>query len=596
MLRPQDTRSRERKQITGLWDFCLDPEDVGVERQWFKGPLPGACKMAVPASFNDIFPDRSIRGYIGPFWYQTVVKVPAGWRGEDVGLYFESVTHRAQVWVDGVQAAEHEGGYLPFEADLTDRDPAGRFVRVTVRGDNTLSFQTIPPGTVRETAGGKRQLYWHDFFNYAGIHRPVWLYAAPRARFCDITVTTELDGSAGLVSYTAVCRGAEGCKVKVRLLDAQGSCRADGEGDRSVLRVENAHLWAPGDGYLYMGEFTLWRGGELVDEYTLRIGIRTVRVAGTRFLINDRPFTFRGFGTHEDIGILGKAHNDAYMLADFARMKWVGANSFRTSHYPYSEDVLDYADEQGIVVIDETAAVGLNLLGAQIFPGEEMQTFSPRTIDGRTGELHRTHILELIARDKNHPCVAVWSLANEPESQTEAAEGYFRPLFQAAREADPTRPIGFVNMMLGQPGTCRVAQFADLIMLNRYYGWYVETGDLAEAKRLLRRELEGWKAVGKPVIMTEYGADAIPGLHQMSGAPWSEEFQVELLRAYHEVMDECEAVVGEQVWNYADFATAPGTMRVGGNRKGVFTRDREPKMAAYFLRQRWRGEGEPSSF
>ena len=82
---------------------------------------------------------------------------------------------------------------------------------------------------------------------------------------------------------------------------------------------------------------------------TTKVGIRTVAVDGTRFLINGEPFYFTGFGKHEDIAVIGKGHNDAYMLHDFALLNWIGANSFRTSHYPYAEDVLDYADRQGIV-------------------------------------------------------------------------------------------------------------------------------------------------------------------------------------------------------------------------------------------------------
>ena len=177
--------------------------------------------------------------------------------------------------------------------------------------------------------------------------------------------------------------------------------------------------------------------------------------------------------------MIGKGHNDAYMVHDFELLNWIGANSFRTSHYPYSEDVLDYADRQGIVIIDETAAVGLNMgLGGGIFGTQGYTTFSPETINDATRQVHAQAIRELIARDKNHPSVVLWSIANEPESDTEAAERYFEPLFELARELDPTRPVGFVNVMLAPHGKCRVSQFGDVLMLNRYYGWYVNTGDL----------------------------------------------------------------------------------------------------------------------
>ena len=204
--------------------------------------------------------------------------------------------------------------------------------------------------------------------------------------------------------------------------------------------------------------------------------------------------------------------------------------------------------------------------------------------------LHAQAIRELVARDKNHPSVVLWSIANEPESDTEGAERYFEPLFELARELDRTRPVGFVNVMLAPYGKCRVSQFGDVLMLNRYYGWYVNTGDLAAAERAWEEELRGWASEGKPIIITEYGADTYPGLHAVTPTPWTEEYQVAYLAMNHRVFDRIDAVVGEQVWNFADFATTAGIMRVGGNKKGAFTRDRQPKQAAWELRRRWRGE------
>jgi beta-glucuronidase len=277
------------------------------------------------------------------------------------------------------------------------------------------------------------------------------------------------------------------------------------------------------------------------------------------------------------------------MVHDFELLEWIGANSFRTSHYPYSEDVLDYADRQGIVVIDETAAVGLNMgLGGGIFGDQGYTTFSPDTVNDTTREAHAQAIRELVARDKNHPSVVLWSIANEPESDTEAAEEYFRPLFDLTRELDPSRPVSFVNVMLAPYGKCRVSPFADVLMLNRYYGWYVNTGDLAAAELAWEQELRGWANENKPIVITEYGADTYPGLHSVVSQPWSEEYQVEYLDMNHRVFDRIDAVVGEQVWNFADFATTSGILRVGGNKKGVFTRDRQPKAAAFALRRRWR--------
>ena len=164
------------------------------------------------------------------------------------------------------------------------------------------------------------------------------------------------------------------------------------------------------------------------------VGVRTVEVRGHEFLINGEPFYFTGFGKHEDAPVRGKGHDDAFMVHDFQLMDWIGANSFRTSHYPYAEEVLEFADRHGIVVIDETAAVGLNMgvvggmSGTPPFP-----TFSEQYANANTQAAHAQHLRELIARDKNHPCVVMWCIANEPASNEDG-----RPrVLRAARAAHP---------------------------------------------------------------------------------------------------------------------------------------------------------------
>jgi beta-glucuronidase len=591
MLRPQDTATRETKPLDGIWSFTPDAAGVGRAQGWWRAALPDARRMPVPSSFNDILVDPKLHDHVGDVWYQRSVFVPRGWSGRRVVLRFDAATHRAKVWIGDALVVEHEGGYTPFEADVTSSVTPGEECRLTVVVNNELTWQSIPPGVVEVLPDGtRRQRQYHDFFNYAGLHRSVWLSATPHARIDDITVVTDLDEGTGVVRYEVAARGAGAATVGVRLRDARGDVVAAAEGADGALRVPQPELWGPGRGYLYDLDVELVDGNDVVDSYTLPVGIRIVRVEGTRFLINGEPFYFRGFGKHEDLNVHGRGHDDAAMVHDFSLLSWIGANSFRTSHYPYAEEVLDHADREGIVVIDETAAVGLNLgVGGGLFLGGPKATYSEETISAATQLVHRQAIEELIARDKNHPCVVLWSLANEPESHTEPARAYFEPLFEAAREADPSRPVGFVNMMFALPDTCTVTALADVVMINRYYGWYVEPGDLDAAERGLEAELRAWATThGKPIIVTEYGADTMSGLHSTGGSLWSEEYQVALLETYHRVFDRTEAVVGEHVWNFADFATGPSFMRVDGNKKGVFTRDRRPKMAAHDLRRRWR--------
>jgi beta-glucuronidase len=590
MLTPRDTATRERKLLNGLWRFTLDAVGEGRANDWWRRPLPGSLEVPVPASYNDVFAAADARNHVGDVWYQKVVRIPKRWHGERIVLRFDSATHSAVVWVGETQVMDHEGGYTPFEADVTHVVEPGSEVRVTAVVSNILTWQTIPPGEVIELADGRRrQQVFHDFFNYAGLHRSVSLYTTPTSYLSDVTISTDVTGSTGSAHYEVETAGGDG-EVAVVLRDADGAEVARARGATGDLVVENARLWRPGEGYLYDLTVELRRRGELVDTYSLPIGVRTVRIDGSRFLINEEPFHFKGFGKHEDAAVRGKAHDDVLMVHDFALLDWLGANSFRTSHYPYAEEVLEYADRRGIVVIDETAAVGINSgLAAGYFGAQPHPTFSPDTVNDVTQEAHRRAIRELIARDKNHPCVVLWCITNEPESITPESRAYFEPLATETRRLDPTRPIGFANVMGATPDVDVLTDLFDVVMLNRYFGWYTTTGDLASAEQTLESEIAAWvEEYDKPILFTEYGADTYPGLHEVVAGPWSEEYQVEMLAMYHRVFDRFDAVVGEHIWNFADFATGPGIIRVDGNKKGVFTRERRPKAAAHALRRRWR--------
>ena len=171
MLRPQDTATRERKRLDGLWRFAPRP---GAARAGASaggsGPLPGAREMPVPASYNDIVADAAVRDHVGDVWYQRT-RPRARAAGPASGSCCASTPPRTapRSWVDDAEVVAHEGGYTPFEADVTDARAAGRRARITVVVNNELTLQSIPPGVVEDDAGRPpRQRYFHDFFNYAG--------------------------------------------------------------------------------------------------------------------------------------------------------------------------------------------------------------------------------------------------------------------------------------------------------------------------------------------------------------------------------------------------------------------------------------------
>lgn len=584
MLRPIETSTRELKPLDGLWRFIVDSPEL--EAPW-RATLPGEQQCPVPASYNDIFVP-SLRDHIGKVWYQRMVRVPRGWSDQRVFIRFDSATHAAEVYINDQLVISHVGGYTPFEADITGAAVPGREIRITVAVDNTLTNETIPPGQLVTNEFGKRQQkYWHDFFNFAGLARSVKLFSKPAAAIEDVTVTTEIDGAVGIVKYGVKHAGEQ---VEVDLVDEEGVVVATSSGDHGEVRVEGAKLWRPRNAYLYRLDVRLLDAhGSTLDEYHVNVGIRTIHVQGTQIYINNEPFYFTGFGKHEDTPVRGKGHDDAWMVHDFELMGWTGANSFRTSHYPYAEEVLDYADRHGWVVIDETPAVGLNLnIGGGIFGSGLKKTFGPDFANDNTQKAHADVIRELIQRDKNHPSVVMWCVTNEPGSGEEGSREYFEPLVKLTRELDPTRLVTYTNLTMVPASKERVADLFDVIGLNRYYGWYEYNGDLESAEKRLEEELKEWEGTFKrPLLMLEYGTDTVAGLHSVGDLPWSEEYQSAFYDMSHRVFDRVEAVRGEQVWNFADFSTGPGIFRVDGNKKGVFTRDRRPKQAAHVLRKRW---------
>lgn len=591
MLYPKTTLTRRRISMDGMWKFHLDEKAVGEKEGWMDG-IPGEEMIPVPASFQDFYTEKDIREYTGDFWYETDFFVPGEWEGREILLRFGAATHRASVYVNGILITEHEGGFLPFSAKVTTVVRYDSYNKVVVKVNNELTCTNIPCGeTITLPNGKKMSKPYFDFFNYAGLQRSVYLLALPGESIVDFDLDYAIHGKNAEVSYQIRTNGEHA--VQLALFDAKGHCVAQKDGKEGVLYVENARLWQVRNAYLYRLRIRIMDGEELIDEYEQEIGIRTVKVEGTDILLNGEPLYLRGFGKHEDSDIVGRGFNIGIMKRDFELMKWIGANSFRTSHYPYSEEIYQMADREGFLIIDEVPAVGMfqslmNFMEAST--GKQTAFFEKET----TPVLLKAHlraIEEMITRDKNHPSVIAWSLLNEPETTNEAAVPYFKEVFDFANKLDmQKRPRTFALIMNSLPDTCKCYQFSDIIALNRYYGWYMKGGyEICVAEELFRKEMNAWKEkkLNKPFIFTEYGADTLASEHKLPSVMWSQEYQDEYLKMTHEVFDSYDFIKGEQIWNFADFQTTEGIMRVNGNKKGVFTRQRQPKDIAYKLKERW---------
>jgi beta-glucuronidase len=587
MLYPVQNSVRNRLDLSGIWDFKTDPDEVGEQDGWFNG-LADARPIAVPGSWNEQYED--IFNYLGLGWYVTRTYVPSGWQGQRVFLRVGSACYFGIVYINGVKVGSHEGGHLPFAFEITEHIQWDNENVIAISVENELKPTRVPSGNISSPLGGGALASFprtsYDFFPFAGLHRPVVLYTVPPTFIEDITVVTNLDGANGTVTVTAhlnesvAAQGRATLSGSAESITAQLSFR-DGEAE-ATLHVSAARLWSDKDPYLY--DLTIQTES---DSYSLQVGIRTVAVQGGQILLNGQPVKLNGYGRHEDFFASGKGLNLPLLVKDFQLMRWTGANAYRTAHYPYSEEEMQLADREGFLIIDEIPAANLQ------FENDENTAERLR--------MCRQQLDELITRDKNHPSVVMWCVANEPlpsnlniarqgdqtpDPSWARGETFLNTLLRQARELDPTRLVTLATVM-GSPQTW--VQECDVICMNRYWGWYVMGGELDKAFAALDRELDQtWERFHKPIIMTEFGADTMEGLHGHPAVMWTEEYQAEYMRGHLAVAARKDFVAGMQVWNFADFAAVQSIMRVGGlNRKGIFTRTRTPKMAAHVLREFW---------
>ncbi len=599
LLYPRMTSTRMKLSLDGMWKFKFDRNKEGEANNWEKG-IGKSELMPVPGSFADVYTDSKNRNYCGDFWYETDFTVP-DFTGKKVILRFGSVTHRAVVFLNEKKIGEHEGGFLPFVFDVTDLVKNGNN-KLVVKANNELNEESLPCGIVKRNKDGSiiAKPYF-DFFNYSGIQRSVNLLLLPETSIEDYSLDYDIQGNEAVIDCE-IKSSSDDSSVKaiIEFTDENGKKVASEEiayKENGVygglVRIENPILWNVLDAHLYTVRLALLtEDGQIIDEYEDRIGIRTVKVCEDKILINDKPVYLKGYGKHEDFCALGRTFNYSVAKRDYECMKWNGANCFRTSHYPYAEEWYQMADEEGFLIIDEVPAVGMmrsthNFVDAGT--GKYTYFFETPTVP-KLLKNHIDQVTELITRDKNHPSVFAFSLFNEPETTSDQSYEYFSKVFEAARNTDPQmRPLTGALEKNSSPEKDKCNGLLDFICLNRYYGWYISGGELDEAEEKFRDELDRWKALetGKPFVMTEFGTDTLSGHHELPGTMWSEEYQNEYYEMNFSVIDDYDFIQGELVWNFADFMTSEGIFRVGGNKKGIFTRNREPKSSAFVLKRRW---------
>ena len=268
MLYPRENSVRGVIDLGGVWNFKL-----GDEKEPGDSFAMGEDTelMAVPASYNDQKDDPKYRNHYGWAYYERKITVPSYLKGQRLVLRFDAVTHAAKVYLNGRFLTAHKGGFLPFEVDVTDQLVPGETAELVVAADNRVNHSTLPVGNEGSTAffgsdnpgvpSVEAAKVWRkpqnlpnfDFFNYAGINRPVRIYTTPAAYIEDITLVPDIDGDTGVVNYEIKTAGSV-CEdeVRIRILDADGNEVAAADGAGGTVRIPDARLWWPWPGEPYL--------------------------------------------------------------------------------------------------------------------------------------------------------------------------------------------------------------------------------------------------------------------------------------------------------------------------------------------------------
>lgn len=566
--------------LDGPWVVRGDRSDRGDALGWSKGGFSGRT-VSVPFSPNaaDVMGAAGERSFAGSVaWYRTTVNVG---RTADYALRFESVNHRATVWVDGRRVARHTGTYLPFEARLALT--AGAHV-VVVRAD------------WRDPQAMKADAWHRTWFNFGGINRRATIRRLGASELDAPSVVTRLTGVDATVDVTVRVRNRTGA----RMVGVRGSlagvplrfapvriARGGRATVRAQARIPRPDLWGPGHPTLQALRLEI--PGE--SAFAARVGLRELRWDGGTLRLNGTPITLRGASLQEDAPGRGDALTEADMDAIIARLQALGANATRSQH-PLSPELLDRLDAAGILVWQGVGPVDA--------PG----AWTSRTDKLRRRALRRVRLNVLQAR--LHPSVVAWNLANEVAANGHSGgqPEYVDAAAQMVHRLDPGRPAAVDVWGTHLPDVAGpMYTHVDAIGATNYEGWYEHT--LAPAATV-QAGIESWLAAlrrvfpNKVLIVSEFGAEA--NRLNAPGTPGSESFQASLLTRHIRTYRATPWLDGALVWNLQDFALAPsfagGSIRRqipriqlvrGINQKGLFTYDGRPKPAAAAVRRAFEG-------
>ncbi|HEY8530573.1 MAG TPA: glycoside hydrolase family 2 TIM barrel-domain containing protein [Paenibacillaceae bacterium] len=546
-------RGRDKESLNGWWNFGIDQYDTCLRARWFEEietengrtlPLDYSFdeweKIRVPSCWNTereryfLYEGSAI--YTRKFQY-----VP---RGEKrVFLKFGAANYEAKVFLNREYLGFHKGGSTPFYIEVTGKlQPQNRILVVV---NNTRKRTNVPCENT-------------DWFNYGGLYRDVELIRLPAAFIKDFTAQLVPGSNFSKIRVTLTVDGADtgtamftveelGIRHPVTIANGFGSAEID-------ARPE---LWSPDNPKLYDVRLTF---GE--DEVRDRIGFREIRTEGTDILLNGKKIYLKGISAHEESVKNGKAISEDEIRENFRLAKEMNCNFMRLAHYPHTERAAQIADEIGIMLWEE-----IPVYWAIEFENEE------------TYQDAENQLAELILRDRNRASVIIWSVGNE-NADTDARYRFMSRLARRARELDPTRLISAACMLdhVNHVIDDRLAAELDVIGANQYYGWYqTNFDDLIKLFENSRPD--------KPVIISEFGADAKPGHRGTKDEKGTEDCQLDIYRKQVDVLRRIPYVKGMTPWILYDFR-CPRRLHFTQNyynTKGLLSADKTYRKPAFFV-------------
>ena len=564
-----NTDGRKTISLDGQWRTIIDPYEAGYYDYRYQPSANGYFKDAKPKNKSDLIEydfdssgtlkvpgdwntqEDRLLFYEGTIWYKKAFDYQRK-PNTRLFVYFGAANYLADVYLNGEKVGRHEGGFTPFNFEITNlvRD-TGNFLIVKV--DNKRRRDAVPTLIT-------------DWWNYGGITRQVKLIETPATFVQDYFIQLQ-KGSRELVSGWVRLNGSKRSqKVVVRIAEAgiSKSFTTDANGYAEISFSANLTLWSPNNPKLY--DVTVEAE---TDRITDQIGFRSIEARGTEILLNGRPIFLRGVCIHEEAPFRGGraySREDALTLLTWA--KELGVNFVRLAHYPHNEFMLREADRLGIMVWSEIPVYWTILWE------------NPATLENA-----RNQLSEMIARDKNRAAVIVWSMANETPVG-DARLSFLRRLTERARSLDPTRMISaamerhYVNeqtQMIDDP----LGEYLDVLGCNEYVGWYDGLPEKAD-------RLEWKMKYQKPLIMSEFGAEAPYGNHGDPLTPWTEEYQENAYQHQVKMLKRISFLRGTCPWILMDFRSPrrplPGIQDFH-NRKGLISDQGEKKKAFYVMQK-----------